>query len=178
MTTNQVAYWTLVESKRSNLAREEETHRSNIANETETHRHNVATESNQYIQAMAAQTSAAAAWSQAQTAALRQSADAAYQQGQLKVQQATLNENIRHNHMTEYTQRQETAVHQQQADEAIRHNMETERINEQNADANMINAVTGSQRQQSESEHWENQDTLGLGKVLGGMLGLLKGGSK
>lgn len=44
MTANQIAYWNMMESKRSNLARERETYRSNVARETETHRNNTATE--------------------------------------------------------------------------------------------------------------------------------------
>lgn len=44
MTTNQVAYWALRETQRSNLARETETNRSNLINEAETHRANVARE--------------------------------------------------------------------------------------------------------------------------------------
>lgn len=44
MTANQIAYWNLQETERSNLARESETHRSNVANETETNRSNLARE--------------------------------------------------------------------------------------------------------------------------------------
>lgn len=52
MTTNQISYWQLQESKRSNLAKEKETERSNRAQEglegrkvQETQRHNLVTES-------------------------------------------------------------------------------------------------------------------------------------
>lgn len=44
MTANQIAYWSLDETKRANLAREAETNRANLARETETHRANVASE--------------------------------------------------------------------------------------------------------------------------------------
>lgn len=44
MTQNQIAYWNLQETKRSNVSREFETHRHNVADETETNRHNVRTE--------------------------------------------------------------------------------------------------------------------------------------
>lgn len=44
MTQNQIAYQSLLEQKRSNLAREIETNRSNLANEVETHRANFAKE--------------------------------------------------------------------------------------------------------------------------------------
>lgn len=44
MTRNQIAYWELQESKRSNRARETETHRTNLAQETETNRANLARE--------------------------------------------------------------------------------------------------------------------------------------
>lgn len=44
MTQNQIAYWTLEETKRSNQARETETNRSNSAREAEEHRKNVASE--------------------------------------------------------------------------------------------------------------------------------------
>lgn len=44
MTQNQIAYWSLQETKRSNAAKEKETNRSNLAVEKETNRHNVATE--------------------------------------------------------------------------------------------------------------------------------------
>lgn len=44
MTRNQIAFWTLEETKRSNRVNEAETHRSNVARETETNRHNVVTE--------------------------------------------------------------------------------------------------------------------------------------
>lgn len=44
MTQNQIAYWNLQETKRSNVSRESETARHNIADETETKRHNVQTE--------------------------------------------------------------------------------------------------------------------------------------
>lgn len=44
MTQNQIAYWSLQETKRSNLIREAETERSNKAKETETNRSNVARE--------------------------------------------------------------------------------------------------------------------------------------
>lgn len=33
MTANQIAYWNLQEAKRSNLAKEAETHRTNVENE-------------------------------------------------------------------------------------------------------------------------------------------------
>lgn len=45
MTTNQLAYWTLQETKRSNLARETETNRHNVASLAETSRHNITGES-------------------------------------------------------------------------------------------------------------------------------------
>lgn len=48
MTRNQLAYWELVEKKRSNAAVEKETNRSNIAREVETNRHNLATEQETY----------------------------------------------------------------------------------------------------------------------------------
>lgn len=44
MTANQIAYWNLQESKRSNLAKELEMNRSNVAKELETNRSNVAKE--------------------------------------------------------------------------------------------------------------------------------------
>lgn len=44
MTANQINYWSLQETKRSNLAREEETNRSNLAKEKETNRSNLASE--------------------------------------------------------------------------------------------------------------------------------------
>lgn len=44
MTVNQIAYWTLQETKRSNTAREAETERSNKAKEAETYRSNLARE--------------------------------------------------------------------------------------------------------------------------------------
>lgn len=44
MTSNQIAYWNLQETKRSNAARETETARSNRAREGETSRHNVVQE--------------------------------------------------------------------------------------------------------------------------------------
>lgn len=44
MTANQIAYWNLEETKRSNLAKETETNRSNVAKETETNRSNLANE--------------------------------------------------------------------------------------------------------------------------------------
>lgn len=44
MTNNQIQYANLLETKRSNLAREAETKRHNIADETETHRANVVRE--------------------------------------------------------------------------------------------------------------------------------------
>lgn len=44
MTHNQINYWNLQETKRSNVANEKETNRHNVATETETNRHNVATE--------------------------------------------------------------------------------------------------------------------------------------
>lgn len=45
MTSNQIDYWELQESKRSNRANEKETNRHNTTTEKETNRHNVATES-------------------------------------------------------------------------------------------------------------------------------------
>lgn len=51
LTRNQIYYWQNVETKRSNLARENETHRNNAAVEAETNRHNLAMElltKNQY----------------------------------------------------------------------------------------------------------------------------------
>lgn len=44
MTRNQIAYWELQESKRSNRAKERETNRSNVAREIETNRSNLAQE--------------------------------------------------------------------------------------------------------------------------------------
>lgn len=51
MTSNQVAYWSMIENRRSNLAREQEQNRANLANEDlktislgEEARHNVVTE--------------------------------------------------------------------------------------------------------------------------------------
>lgn len=44
MTHNQIEYWKLEESKRSNLANEAENKRHNVASEGETYRHNYATE--------------------------------------------------------------------------------------------------------------------------------------
>lgn len=44
MTTNQIAFWNLKETERSNKAKEDEAHRSNIAKETETVRSNQARE--------------------------------------------------------------------------------------------------------------------------------------
>lgn len=44
MTSNQIKYWSLEETKRSNRANERETNRSNVAREVETNRHNVITE--------------------------------------------------------------------------------------------------------------------------------------
>lgn len=44
MTRNQIYYWELQETKRSNLSREAETHRANVASENETYRHNTASE--------------------------------------------------------------------------------------------------------------------------------------
>nr|AVX53793.1 putative ORF1 [Marmot picobirnavirus] len=44
MTANQIAYWNLRETERSNVAREAETSRSNLARENETKRHNIANE--------------------------------------------------------------------------------------------------------------------------------------
>lgn len=44
MTTNQIAFWNLKETERSNKAREDETRRSNIAKETENVRSNLAKE--------------------------------------------------------------------------------------------------------------------------------------
>lgn len=44
MTANQIAYWNLQESKRSNIRRETESERSNRARERETFRSNVAHE--------------------------------------------------------------------------------------------------------------------------------------
>lgn len=69
MTVNQIAYWNYLENVRSNQSVESETKRHNLTYEAETERHNRATEQNQYLQALAAQTSAAAAWKQAETQA-------------------------------------------------------------------------------------------------------------
>lgn len=44
MTRNQIAYWEMMENRRSNLAKERETNRSNLANERETNRSNLARE--------------------------------------------------------------------------------------------------------------------------------------
>lgn len=44
MTRNQLAYWELMEKKRSNQATETETNRANVAKETETNRSNLAKE--------------------------------------------------------------------------------------------------------------------------------------
>lgn len=44
MTRNQIEYWSLLENKRSNIARETETKRANLAREVETNRSNVARE--------------------------------------------------------------------------------------------------------------------------------------
>lgn len=44
MTHNQIDYWNLQETKRSNLAKETETNRHNVAFENETNRHNVVSE--------------------------------------------------------------------------------------------------------------------------------------
>lgn len=44
MTSNQIAYQTLLESKRANQAKELENYRSNTAKEAEMHRANVASE--------------------------------------------------------------------------------------------------------------------------------------
>lgn len=44
MTTNQVAYWNVVEAKRNHLAQEIETNRANLARESETHRSNIVNE--------------------------------------------------------------------------------------------------------------------------------------
>lgn len=44
MTQNQIAYWNLQETKRSNESREKETNRHNIATETEDKRHNTVSE--------------------------------------------------------------------------------------------------------------------------------------
>lgn len=44
MTQNQIRYWELQETKRSNSAKETETNRANVAREGETHRANVANE--------------------------------------------------------------------------------------------------------------------------------------
>lgn len=44
MTTNQINYWNLQESRRHNVVSEGETQRHNVVTETETNRHNVATE--------------------------------------------------------------------------------------------------------------------------------------
>lgn len=51
MTANQIAYWTLQETKRANTVREGETHRTNVRHEgieeskvTESRRHNLADE--------------------------------------------------------------------------------------------------------------------------------------
>lgn len=48
MTHNQIEYWKLRESMRSNRANEAETNRSNVAREDETYRHNTATENEAY----------------------------------------------------------------------------------------------------------------------------------
>lgn len=45
MTTTQIAYWTLQEEKRKNLAQEKELNRSNLAREAENYRSNYARES-------------------------------------------------------------------------------------------------------------------------------------
>lgn len=44
MTSNQIAYWSLEETKRSNKVNEKETQRANKAREGETNRHNLVTE--------------------------------------------------------------------------------------------------------------------------------------
>lgn len=44
MTSNQISYWNLEETKRSNRANETETNRHNVVTEGETNRHNVAME--------------------------------------------------------------------------------------------------------------------------------------
>lgn len=44
MTQNQIAYWSLEETKRANKVDEGERHRHNVASESEINRHNVATE--------------------------------------------------------------------------------------------------------------------------------------
>lgn len=44
MTANQIAYWTMQEQKRSNLADETERNRANVAKEVETNRSNLANE--------------------------------------------------------------------------------------------------------------------------------------
>lgn len=44
MTQNQIAYWNLQETKRSNVAKEQETSRHNVATEKESERHNTVSE--------------------------------------------------------------------------------------------------------------------------------------
>lgn len=52
MTANQIAYQSMLENKRANLAREQETYRSNLAKETENVRHNTNYEYAQLIRAL------------------------------------------------------------------------------------------------------------------------------
>lgn len=116
MTHNQIEYWKLEESKRSNRANETENKRHNVASEGETYRHNYATEgetnrhntttelidmskyyesvrSNRANEALTSERNSIERGKLAETIRSNQASEA--------VRQGTLNETVRHNKASE-----------------------------------------------------------------------------
>lgn len=129
MTTNQINYWNLQETKRHNVTTENETNRHNVVTENETQRHNQVTESidlgelNERIRHN--QVSEQLGW-------------------------ANLSETNRHNVATEGLTGTDLNIKQDQLSETNRHNTTSEKLQQAEVNTNIYDADT--RRMKTESE--------------------------
>lgn len=139
-----------LETKRSNLAREEETKRSNIARETETTRHNVQSEAAERVKASAAMSQASAAHRQAAAHERDVASQEAYRTQSLSLGYAQLGESKRHSQAVELeTQRSNLAK------EGLTASQQT--IDTMNATTRRMEAQTQMKRADIEQDKAEEQ---------------------
>lgn len=134
MTRNQIEYWKLQESKRSNLTNEAETQRHNRVGESETNRHNVVSEN---------ETSRHNVASEGETFR-HNTATEAYQANDLL-------EKSRSNRAQEAISQERNDIARAQLLESSRSNRAQEQIGRSNATSNLINAQSQKNYRQTSS---------------------------
>lgn len=128
MTSNQINYWNLQESKRHNVTTENETNRHNLVTEVETNRHNVATENIDLSKL--GETKRHNLVTEGQT-----DKSLGMQQQNINLGYANLAEQSRHNQATENLTNRDLSIKADTLYETGRHNLTTEGIQQQHEDA-------------------------------------------